>query len=68
MQPLAAKLPLSHRTPFSVEDILDPSKFTRRRTAAGERSHACPGSVGSVGDLLLRFIQLVYIYFLMSIF
>ncbi len=30
MQPLAAKLALSHRTPFSVEDILDPKKFTRR--------------------------------------
>ncbi|XP_041667125.1 homeobox protein pnx [Cheilinus undulatus] len=30
MQP-ADKLPLTHRTPFSVEDILDPAKFTRRR-------------------------------------
>ncbi|XP_074473680.1 homeobox protein pnx [Sebastes fasciatus] len=30
MQPVAAKTPLSHRTPFSVEDILDPNKFTRR--------------------------------------
>ncbi|XP_019937446.2 homeobox protein pnx [Paralichthys olivaceus] len=30
MQPLAAKLPLVHRTPFSVEDILDPTKFTRK--------------------------------------
>ncbi|XP_070781160.1 homeobox protein pnx [Enoplosus armatus] len=30
MQPVAAKLALSHRTPFSVEDILDPAKFTRR--------------------------------------
>ncbi|CAK6976470.1 homeobox protein pnx [Scomber scombrus] len=30
MQPVAAKLPLSHRTPFSVEDILDPTKFTRK--------------------------------------
>ncbi|XP_078128021.1 homeobox protein pnx [Sander vitreus] len=30
MQPVAAKGPLSHRTPFSVEDILDPTKFTRR--------------------------------------
>ncbi|KAA8578264.1 hypothetical protein FQN60_000016, partial [Etheostoma spectabile] len=25
MQPVAAKSPLSHRTPFSVEDILDPT-------------------------------------------
>ncbi|XP_060933391.1 homeobox protein pnx [Limanda limanda] len=31
MQPVAAKLPLVHRTPFSVEDILDPTKFTRKR-------------------------------------
>ncbi|XP_071322894.1 homeobox protein pnx [Trachinotus anak] len=30
MQPAAAKLPLIHRTPFSVEDILDPTKFTRK--------------------------------------
>ncbi|KAF0038839.1 homeobox protein pnx [Scophthalmus maximus] len=30
MQPDAAKLPLAHRTPFSVEDILDPTKFTRK--------------------------------------
>nr|XP_046231022.1 homeobox protein pnx [Scatophagus argus] len=36
MQPLAAKLPLTHRTPFSVEDILDPTKFTRRTTRAEE--------------------------------
>ncbi|XP_070707171.1 homeobox protein pnx [Pempheris klunzingeri] len=35
MQPSAAKLPLSHsRTPFSVEDILDPAKFTRRVISA----------------------------------
>uniref|UniRef100_UPI0037E8B3D9 homeobox protein pnx n=1 Tax=Semicossyphus pulcher TaxID=241346 RepID=UPI0037E8B3D9 len=34
MQPGTAKLPLSHRTPFSVEDILDPAKFTRRRICA----------------------------------
>ncbi|XP_034565425.1 homeobox protein pnx [Notolabrus celidotus] len=33
MQP-AAKHPLTHRTPFSVEDILDPAKFTKRRSWA----------------------------------
>ncbi|XP_023268206.1 homeobox protein pnx-like [Seriola lalandi dorsalis] len=30
MQPTAAKLPPIRRTPFSVEDILDPTKFTRK--------------------------------------
>nr|XP_008280047.1 PREDICTED: homeobox protein ceh-1-like [Stegastes partitus] len=30
MQPTAAKLLLNHRTPFSVEDILDPTKFTKK--------------------------------------
>ncbi|XP_029300633.1 homeobox protein pnx [Cottoperca gobio] len=30
MQSVAAKFPLIHRTPFSVEDILNPTKFTRR--------------------------------------
>ncbi|XP_053267667.1 homeobox protein pnx [Pleuronectes platessa] len=30
MQPVAAKLPLVHRTPFSVKDILDPTKFIRK--------------------------------------
>ncbi|XP_041826616.1 homeobox protein pnx [Melanotaenia boesemani] len=30
MQPPADKLPQIHRTPFSVEDILDPTKFTRK--------------------------------------
>ncbi|TDH02332.1 hypothetical protein EPR50_G00172620 [Perca flavescens] len=34
MHPTAAKGPLSHRTPFSVEDILDPTKFTRRGICA----------------------------------
>ncbi|XP_026210207.1 LOW QUALITY PROTEIN: homeobox protein pnx [Anabas testudineus] len=34
MQPNAAKLPLIHRTPFSVEDILDPTKFTRKIISA----------------------------------
>uniref|UniRef100_H3D7U9 Posterior neuron-specific homeobox n=2 Tax=Tetraodon nigroviridis TaxID=99883 RepID=H3D7U9_TETNG len=29
MQPLKVKLPLVHRTPFSVMDILDPTKFTK---------------------------------------
>uniref|UniRef100_A0A3Q2WU52 Posterior neuron-specific homeobox n=1 Tax=Haplochromis burtoni TaxID=8153 RepID=A0A3Q2WU52_HAPBU len=28
MQPAEAKLPLIHKTSFSVEDILDPTKFT----------------------------------------
>lgn len=27
----SVKGPLTHKTPFSVEDILDPSRFTRRR-------------------------------------
>lgn len=36
MQPIAAKLPFIHRTPFSVEDILDPRKFTRRIICAAE--------------------------------
>ncbi|XP_075885842.1 homeobox protein pnx [Nelusetta ayraudi] len=42
MQPLAAKFPLSHRTSFSVEDILDPTKFTRRlnRSAAAAGASA----------------------------
>ncbi|GAA6223640.1 NK1 transcription factor-related protein 2-like [Lates japonicus] len=34
MQPGAAKLPLIHRTAFSVEDILDPRKFTRKIISA----------------------------------
>lgn len=34
MQPNAAKLPRVHRTAFSVEDILDPAKFTRKRLSA----------------------------------
>ncbi|XP_070844340.1 homeobox protein pnx [Chaetodon trifascialis] len=40
MQPPAAKLPLIHRTPFSVEDILDPTKFTRRVNCAEEPTGA----------------------------
>ncbi|XP_045923550.1 homeobox protein pnx [Micropterus dolomieu] len=36
MKPVAVKLPLTHRTPFSVEDILDPTKFTRRKICAVE--------------------------------
>ncbi|KAK2887965.1 hypothetical protein Q8A73_019413 [Channa argus] len=36
MQPVAAKVPLVHRTPFSVEDILDPAKFTRRIICADD--------------------------------
>lgn len=35
MQPLAVKLPRVHRTPFSVEDILDPTKFTKRISPSG---------------------------------
>ncbi|KAE8285464.1 Homeobox protein pnx [Larimichthys crocea] len=40
MQPHAAKAPRSHRTPFSVEDILDPTKFTRRMIRAEEPAGA----------------------------
>ncbi|XP_041816804.1 homeobox protein pnx [Chelmon rostratus] len=40
MQPHVAKLPLIHRTPFSVEDILDPTKFTRRINRAEEPTGA----------------------------
>lgn len=36
MQPNAAKLLRVHRTPFSVEDILDPAKFPRRLPSAGD--------------------------------
>ncbi|XP_032364034.1 homeobox protein CHOX-7 [Etheostoma spectabile] len=44
MQPVAAKSPLSHRTPFSVEDILDPTKFTRRGICARDATTgASPG-------------------------
>ncbi|CAJ1069950.1 homeobox protein pnx [Xyrichtys novacula] len=35
MQP-ADKRAQTHRTPFSVDDILDPAKFTRRRVCAEE--------------------------------
>uniref|UniRef100_A0A3P8SDV8 Posterior neuron-specific homeobox n=1 Tax=Amphiprion percula TaxID=161767 RepID=A0A3P8SDV8_AMPPE len=31
MKPTATKLPQVHRTPFSVEDILDPTKFNEAR-------------------------------------
>nr|XP_040053453.1 homeobox protein pnx isoform X1 [Gasterosteus aculeatus aculeatus] len=34
MQPRAAKVPLGHRTPFSVEDILDPTRFTGTKVCA----------------------------------
>lgn len=34
MQPLKVKLPLGHRTPFSVKDILDPTKFTKKISPA----------------------------------
>nr|XP_020480781.1 NK1 transcription factor-related protein 2-like [Monopterus albus] len=36
MQPVAAKLPQVHRTPFSVEDILDPTTFTRKIICADD--------------------------------
>ncbi|XP_035524140.1 homeobox protein pnx [Morone saxatilis] len=44
MQPLAAKLPLLHRTPFSVEDILDPAKFTRRIICAEDATTGAPAA------------------------
>ncbi|XP_042372184.1 homeobox protein pnx [Plectropomus leopardus] len=40
MQSAAAKVPLVHRTPFSVEDILDPTKFTRRIICAEDAATA----------------------------
>ncbi|MEQ2298946.1 hypothetical protein AMECASPLE_010391 [Ameca splendens] len=40
MQPVTAKFPQIHRTSFSVEDILDPTKFTRKLSSAGEESAA----------------------------
>ncbi|XP_054468987.1 homeobox protein pnx [Anoplopoma fimbria] len=42
MQPLAAKVQLIHRTAFSVEDILDPTKFTRRTICAEDATGASP--------------------------
>uniref|UniRef100_A0A3B4ZU57 Homeobox protein ceh-1-like n=1 Tax=Stegastes partitus TaxID=144197 RepID=A0A3B4ZU57_9TELE len=41
MQPTAAKLLLNHRTPFSVEDILDPTKFTKKIICESPES-TCP--------------------------
>ncbi|XP_015256854.1 PREDICTED: homeobox protein MSX-2-like [Cyprinodon variegatus] len=38
MQPVAAQLPKVQRASFSVEDILDPSKFNRTFISAGEES------------------------------
>ncbi|KAG8010463.1 NK1 transcription factor-related protein 2 [Nibea albiflora] len=51
MQPHAAKLPRTHRTPFSVEDILDPTKFTRRTICAEEPAgeNQEPNSTGGGG-------------------
>ncbi|XP_047426407.1 homeobox protein pnx [Mugil cephalus] len=47
----AAKVPLIHRTPFSVEDILDPTKFTRRITRAEEAAATDePGPAGESPD------------------
>ncbi|KAM4719599.1 homeobox protein pnx [Anableps anableps] len=40
MQPGPAKLPQIQKTPFSVEDILDPTKFTRKLISAGKESAA----------------------------
>ncbi|XP_042251700.1 homeobox protein pnx [Thunnus maccoyii] len=45
MQPVAAKLPLIHRTPFSVEDILDPTKFTRKIISADDAAAAGASTV-----------------------
>ncbi|XP_037340273.2 homeobox protein pnx [Pungitius pungitius] len=45
MQPGAAKVPLGHRTPFSVEDILDPTKFTGTKVCAEDATGAPPGDV-----------------------
>lgn len=47
MQPL--KLPLVHRTPFSVKDILDPTKFTKKisPTTAGKISQTLRGLIWS---------------------
>ncbi|KAM7368552.1 hypothetical protein PAMP_012884 [Pampus punctatissimus] len=45
MQPLAAKKPLFHRTPFSVEDILDPTKFTRKIMCAEDAAAAGASTV-----------------------
>ncbi|XP_040914331.1 homeobox protein pnx [Toxotes jaculatrix] len=68
MQPAAAKVPLIHRTPFSVEDILDPTKFTRKifsadastatgvstkRDEAGEKQHPLAGESCSPEDAAL---------------
>lgn len=43
MQPNAAKLALIHKTPFSVEDILDPMKFTRK-TICADAAEAATGA------------------------
>ncbi|CAI5667751.1 homeobox protein pnx [Oreochromis niloticus] len=42
MQPAEAKLPLIHKTSFSVEDILDPTKFTGEKIRNGDT--VAPGS------------------------
>nr|XP_040053454.1 homeobox protein pnx isoform X2 [Gasterosteus aculeatus aculeatus] len=42
MQPRAAKVPLGHRTPFSVEDILDPTRFTGTKVCAEDATGASP--------------------------
>ncbi|XP_026029385.1 LOW QUALITY PROTEIN: homeobox protein pnx [Astatotilapia calliptera] len=42
MQPAEAKLPLIHKTSFSVEDILDPTKFTGEKIRNGDTG--APGS------------------------
>lgn len=51
MQPVAAKLPVSHRTPFSVEDILDPTKFTRKTI--------CTEDSAATGEILLQILQIL---------
>lgn len=45
MQPLAVKLPRVHRTPFSVEDILDPTKFTKRISPTGRTDQTRRGPI-----------------------
>uniref|UniRef100_A0A3P9PKF4 Posterior neuron-specific homeobox n=1 Tax=Poecilia reticulata TaxID=8081 RepID=A0A3P9PKF4_POERE len=50
MQPVTVKLPQSQRTPFSVEDILHPTKFTRKLNShrtAGKRESLPPLKVKS---------------------
>lgn len=56
MQPV--KLPNIHRTPFSVEDILDPTKFTRKMPRG--KDAAAKGESQSL-DCLLKLSCYLYI-------